>query len=235
MKPTDSQLRQMFVRATDEAVPPAPWLETEVINAMRRPRAVRRPWRTEGAIGDFPQGLRLAASLAALLIAFAGVSVLLMSARGHILPESGGRSTTVQTASPGPRVTFTPSPAVRAPNWPAGDMVPAQLAGSWQLQTNSRQIDLGGYSFQVREPSRCRPDFGTTWVCTSGNVVVNGQEVDFITDTCSPQAGNTFVGEFGYEKYFYSLSGNTLTLTKPTDPGWSDCGFGLQGTYTKIS
>jgi hypothetical protein len=354
MKASDSQLRQMFVLATDEVIPPAPWLETQVIDALPRPR-VRRSWRHVGRIGEFSSGLRLAAGLVALLIAGAGVAALLMSARSHTLTVPGGRSTlvptdtftpspavrastwppggpvpvqmagswqqnpsaqilhlgaytfqlgdvqpepnicgycvignvvvsgseidfiddtctlkanfgferftytltgntlvltravgsgqsacrwllagtytrvkstNVQTPSPSPTVTFTPSPAVRASNWPPGGTVPAELAGPWQSQVNSRRIDLGGYTFQV-DPSGCG--------CGSGNVVVNRSEIYFMTDTCTPPASLAPVDKFGYEQYSYTLSGNTMILVRAPDPGQSNCGFSFQGTYTKVA
>jgi hypothetical protein len=236
MKTIDSQLQRTFVEATDEVVPPAPWLETEVINVLRQPSRVRRSRRDGGsAIGEFRPGVRLTASLAALLIALGGVAVLLMSARNHTAPQPGSKPTTVQIPSPSPRDTFIPSPAVRAPNWPAGQVVPAQMAGSWLAQINSQEIDLGGYTYQILDPSRCRPDTGTAWICRSGNVVVNGQAIYFMTDVCNPPSGNAYFGPFGYEKYSYWLAGDSLTLVKTTDTGLRDCGLRLDGTYQRIA
>jgi hypothetical protein len=114
-------------------------------------------------------------------------------------------------------------------------VVPAQLAGSWRAQINSRQIDLGGYSFQLLDPSRCRPDTGTSWICSSGNVVVRGQAIYFITDSCYPPAGPSYADRFGYETYAYSLTGNYLTLTRTTEAGLPDCGFRLDGTYQRLA
>jgi hypothetical protein len=235
MKTMDSQLRRMFVEATDEVVPPAPWLEAEVIEVLRRPGRARRSPRDGGEILAFRLGLRLGAGLASLLIAVTAVTVLLVSARIHTLTEPGSGSTTVQVPSPSPSATFTPSPAVRASNWPLGQFVPAQLAGSWRAQINSRQIDLGGYSFQVLDPSRCRPDTGTAWICSFGNVVVDGQTIYFITDSCYPPAGPLYADRFGYEKYAYSLFGNYLVLTRATNTGLQDCGFRLDGTYQRLA
>jgi hypothetical protein len=124
---------------------------------------------------------------------------------------------------------------VRASNWPPGQVVPAQLAGSWRAQINSRQIDLGGYSFQLLDPSRCRPDIATAWICSSGNVVVNGSTIYFITDSCYPPAGSAYGDRFGYEKYAYSLSGNYLILTRATNTGVPDCGLRLDGTYQRLA
>jgi hypothetical protein len=236
MKTIDSQLRRMFVEATDEVIPPAPWLETEVIEVLRRPGRVRRSPRDTGEILAFRLGLRLGAGLAALLIALTAVTVLLVSSRIHTSTEPGSGSTTVQVPSPSPNATFVPSPAARASNWPPGQVVPAQLAGSWRAQINSRQIDLGGYSFQLLDPSRCRPDTGTAWICSSGNVVVNGQAIYFITGSCYPPAGPSYGDHFGYEKYAYSLTGNYLVLTRATaDTSLPDCGLRLDGTYQRLA
>lgn len=235
MKTMDSQLERMFVEATDEVVPPAPWLETEVIEVLRRPGRGRRSPRGGGEILAFRLGLRLGAGLASLLIAVTAVTVLLVSARIYTSTEPGSGSTTVQVPSPSPSATFIPSPAVRASNWPPGQVVPTQLAGSWRAQINGRQVDLGGYSFQILDPSRCRPDIGTAWICSSGNVVVNGQTIYFISDSCYPPAGNAFGDRFGYEKYAYSLFGNYLILTRATNTGLQDCGLRLDGTYQRLA
>jgi hypothetical protein len=235
MKTMDSQLQRMFVEATDEVVPPAPWLETEVVEVLRRPGRVRRSPRDGGEILAFRLGLRLGAGLASLLIAATAVTVLLVSARIHTSTEPGSGSTALHVPSPSPSATFIPSPAVRASNWPPGQLVPPQLAGSWRAQINSRQIDLGGYSFQILDPSRCRPDTGTAWICNSGNVVVNGQTIYFISDSCYPPAGSAYGDRFGYEKYTYSLFGNYLILTRATNTGVPDCGLRLDGTYQKLA
>jgi hypothetical protein len=227
MKTIDSQLRQSFVQATDEVIPPAPWLETQVVDALRQRRRVRPRWRDLGAIGGFGPGLRLAAGLVALLIAVAGVAVLMVSARSHTSTVPGGTSTTIQTPSPSPTATFRPSPAVRASYWPPGEPVPAQLAGSWQSQISSRQIDLGGYTFQPRDASGC--------ACDSGNVEVSASAIYFMTDTCTPSASLNPVNKFGYEKYSYTLTGTTLILVRAPDPGQSNCGFSFQGSYTRIA
>lgn len=204
-------------------------LETALatVNALGQRRRARWPWRDMGAIGELGPGLRLTAGLVALLIAVAGVAVLLISARSHTQTVPGGHSTPVQTPSPSPAVTFTPSPAFRASNWPPGGTVPAELAGSWQSQVNSRQIDLGGYTFQVLPASGCS--------CGSGNVVVNGPEIYFMTDACTPPSSPAPVFKFGYETYSYTLTGSTLVLVRAADPRQSNCGFGFQGTYTRIA
>jgi hypothetical protein len=234
MKTMDSQLRRMFVEAADEVVPPAPWLEGEVIEVLRRPDRVRRSPRHAGEIEAFRLGLRLGAGLASLLIAVTAVTVLLVSSRIHTSTEPGS-SSTVQAPSPIPSATFIPSPAVRASNWPPGQVVPPQLAGSWRAQINSRQIDLGGYSFQILDPSRCRPDIATAWICNSGNVVVNGQTIYFISASCYPPAGSAYGDRFGYEEYAYSLSGNYLILSRATNTGLPDCGLRLDGTYQRLA
>ena len=96
MTTKDTQLKERFVMAIDEAIPPAPWLEARVTKAVQRvPRHGQRVFGLSTAL-DFRPGLRLAAGLAALLIAIAAVTALLMSARLH--------SPTVPVG-PGPTVT----------------------------------------------------------------------------------------------------------------------------------
>ena len=169
----------------------------------------------------------------AALLAVVAVGTLTLGLRAvrmnHTAPAA------VQTHSPSPRSTFTPSPAVRASNWPAGQPVPAQLAGSWQSQFGSRRIDLSGFTDQLTDSSRCIPGTGfPVGVCGYGNVVVNGNAIYFVTDTCFAPASQ-LTGQFGYEEYTYSLTGDSLVLVKADDPGQSVCGFYLQGTYKRIA
>lgn len=248
MKSNDGQLRQMFVRATDEVIPPAPWLEAQVADVLlRRPRARRRA--IDFVVpGGFGSGLRLAAGLVALLLAVGTVAALLMSARLlHNPPAPGGKSTVAQTPSPNVIVPFTPSPAVRASNWPPGGAVPAQLAGSWQPALSSEMcktagmsgciLHLGGNTFQVGEEyPNGTADSGTIGPPLFGNVVVDGSEIDFISDTCTPNAN------FGFERFTYTLNGNTLVLTRVQGAGQSNCAWTgtsiwqlLSGTYTRVS
>ena len=224
----DSQLQQLFVRATDEVIPPAPWLESQVVDALRpRPR-VRRRVIDLGARGGFVgSGLRLAAGLVALLLVVGTVAALLMSARllhNPIMP--GARSTTVQTPSPSPPHTFTPSPAVRASNWPPGGPVPAQMAGGWQQNPSAQILHVGGYTFELGD---VHPEPNICGYCVIGNVVVNGSEIDFIDDTCTLKADS------GFERFTYTLSGNILVLTKAQGPGQSNCRWLLAGTYTRTA
>lgn len=222
----DTQLQQMFVRATDEVIPPAPWLESRVVDALRRRPGVRRRVIHLGAFGGFGSGLRLAAGLVAILIAVGTVAALLMSARLLQNPTvPGSRSTTVQAQSPSPH-TFTPSPAVRASNWPPGGPVPTQMAGGWQQNPSAQILHLGGYTFELGD---VQPEPNICGYCAIGNVVVNGSEIDFIDDTC------TLKSAFGFERFTYTLSGNTLVLTRAQGPGQSNCRWLLAGTYTRTA
>jgi hypothetical protein len=228
MKASDSQLQQMFVRATDEVIPPAPWLETQVVDALRRHVRVRRPM-TLGALGGFGSGLRLAAGLAALLIAVGTVAALLVNARlVHIPLVPGGRSVTVHTPLPIGTIPFTPSPPVRASNWPPGGPVPGELAGAWQSSPVAPYLHLGGYNFQIGEEYP-NPNLGPL---AFGNIVVNGSEIDFISEVCTSN------GDFGFERFNYTLTGNTLVITRAQGPGQSSCGSGwpwLAGTFSRVS
>jgi hypothetical protein len=247
---SDRALRREIERWVEGAAPPAPWLEQNVIAAVRARadaghRTGTRPWRGFGPLGGIASGQRLAAGLVAILIAVGTVAALLMSSRLiHSPTVPGGRQTTVQTPSPSLTVPFTPSPPVRALNWPPGGPVPAQLAGPWQpspsavlcsKRTNSNcTLYLGVYTFQVGDE---HPTSGSIGPPLFGNVVVNGSEIDFISDIC------TASGDFGFERFSYTLNGNTLVIAKAPGPGQSNCGWGvgdslwpaLAGTYSRLS
>jgi hypothetical protein len=231
MTTNDSQLRQMFVRATDELIPPAPWLEAQVVDAMGRRPAARTRLIDLGAFRGFGPSLRLTAGVIAVLVALVAVAALLMSGR-HLQHSSvpAGRASSVQ--SPG-IIPFTPSPAVRGADWPAGGPVPLQLAGSWQQSIQSAPVlYLAAYSFQLGEETN-GPNIDPL---AYGNVVVNGSEIDFISDACSLR------GDFGFERYTYVLNGASLTLTRKSGAGQTNCGGGsrpywpyMAGSYVRIA
>jgi hypothetical protein len=227
---SDRALQREIERWVERAAPPTPWLEQRVIAAVRAHAEVghrtgRHPWRNFGALGGFGSGLRLAAGLVALLLAIGTVAALLMSGRYLQNPTvPGGKSTTVQSPAPSPPM-FTPSPAVRASNWPPGGPVPAQLAGSWQSSPYAQILHLGAYTFQVGEEGQQIAQL------YFGNVVVNGSEIDFVSDFCTRNA------DFGFERFTYTQNGNTLVIKKAQGPGQSSCYSGLPplaGTYSRV-
>lgn len=214
---TENELKRNFSVAIDEVIPPAPWLEAQVSDALRRRKRAHR-----GPAFGSGRGIGFAAGLATLLIGLLAVTALLLTTRIQSRPVPVNPPTPV--ATPSPTFTFTPSPAVRSASWPAGGPVPAQLAGCWQSQrypnNPTYEVCLGQYSF----------DFGQGFA--AGNVVVNGSEIDFISDTCTLNA------TFGYDRYSYTITGSTLVLTKfPTSNtgAWGNCGWRLQGSYTKVA
>jgi hypothetical protein len=229
MKTNETQLRQMFVTATDEVVPPAPWLEAHVVDAVRRRARTRRRIIDVAALAGFGPSLRLTAGVVAILVAVVAVAALLMSARLlHHSTVPGGRSSTVQTPE-GSIIPFIPSPAVRAATWPAGGPVPAELTGSWQKSQLTPTLHLAGYTFQLGE-ERNGPNINPA---AFGNVVVNGSEIDFISDACTADA------QPGLERYTYSLSGNVLVLTRLLVPGQANCSDqgpwpNFAGTYSRV-
>lgn len=232
---SDRALRREVERWVEGAAPPALWLEQQVIAAVRASaeagyRPAPRPRRDFGAFPGFGSGARLAAGLVALLIAVGTVAALLLSVRLlHNSTVPGSRSTTVQTPSQSPPPTFTPSPAVRASNWPPGGTVPTQLAGAWQPETQRNVLHLGGYTWELGDNQIA--DFGNLCgpgPCYIGNVVVNGSEIDFIGDTCTLKAA------YGFERFTYTLTGNTLVLTRAQGPGQSACQWLLAGTYSRV-
>jgi hypothetical protein len=249
MKSNDTELQQMFVRATDEVIPPAPWLEDQIVDALQGRARPRRHAIDFVALRGFGSGLRLAAGVVAILIAVGTVATLLVSTRLlHNPTTPGGRSTVVQTPSPDLIVPFTPSPAVRASNWPPGGPIPAQLAGSWQPPLSSEMcktasmsgciLYLGANTFQVGDeyPNGTANNL-TIGPPLFGNVVVNGSEIDFISDIC------TVKGDFGFERFTFTLNGDILGITKAQGPGQSSCTWELgpslwpflAGTYTRVS
>jgi hypothetical protein len=118
--------------------------------------------------------------------------------------------------------------------------VPAQLAGSWRpplsaqmcrLTTSNCILHLGAYTFELGDE---HPQSGNIGPPLFGNVVVNGSEIDFMSDISTPN------GDFGFQRYTYSLNGNTLVITRAPDPGQSNCWGGqgpwplLAGTYSRV-
>jgi len=213
MNMSDSELRKRFVMAINEVLPPAPWLESQVIEVTTR-RQRHRGFNVGMAVG-LTSGLRLAAGMIAVLIVIAMVGALLISARLHSSLVPANPKTHVQT--PSPKFAFTPSPAVRAANWPPGGTVPTALAGCWQPKfiDSKYVLCLGGYTWDWIESS-----------VPNGNVVVNGSEIDFISDLCTNAA------TFGYDRYSYTITGDTLVLTRS---GPRTCGWALQGSWTKVA
>jgi hypothetical protein len=105
--------------------------------------------------------------------------------------------------------TTAPPPATPAPGWPAGGAVPAELAGRWA--NTEFCMSLTAYTY----------DFGAS----SGNVVVNGAEIDFFNgDLCGKPLPD------GVGRWKWAVSGNVLTVSPLAgDP----CHRRLEGTYTK--
>jgi len=216
MKTNDDLLKQRFVLAIDEVIPPAPWLESRVFDVVRRnPRSGRRAFGL-GDISVFRPSLRIATQLIALLLVVAAIAALLMSAHLHTQTVPSRKGHPVPSASPSagqaevpwnpPNSAFTPT-YVRSPSWPAGGPVPAALAGAWQPKVHQLKtgvLELAGYSF--------------LGMVIAGNVVVNGSEIDFIVDWC------------GVDRYRYTLTGDTLVLTRIS----AQCGFAFPGTYTRL-
>jgi len=227
MNTNDAELRERFAAAIDEVLPPAPWLESRVIDRLPRRHLPRR--RSFG-LDRFrsSRGLRLAAGLVAIVLAIATVAALLIGARTHVALVPAGPNAHLQ--SPTPTFTFSPSPAIRSATWPPGGPVPSQLAGCWRPNFNSETLCLGGYTFDFVQAS------------LDGNVVVNGNEIDFISDIC------TRAGTFGFDRYHYVISGSTLTLVRLRDSSASaspgsgalgtqigNCGWKLEGSWTKLA
>lgn len=216
----EDRIRERIREATGYE-PPGPGFGARPISRLRGAAATEPIGRGHG---NSPL-LGLVAALLGVVV----VGTLIVGAHAmHLNPIHPGAP---RTSSPGPRTAFEPSPAVRASSWPPGEQIPAQLAGSWSSQFGSRRIELGGFTDRLSDAGRCIPGTGfSASACGYGNVVVNGSFIYFITDECfNPWSQAT--APFGYEKYSYSVTASTLVLVKATDPGQSNCGFYLQGTY----
>jgi hypothetical protein len=228
MMMTDKELRRRFVMAVDEVIPPAPALEARVRDDLHLEQRPGRRTLSGGSIFGHGSGLRLAAGLAAIVIASTLVTALLFSARPHRLIVPSHQPTPL--ASPSSSYKFTPSATTRSASWPAGGPVPAELAGCWQSQKHPNdpvfEVCLGQYSFDV----------GLGY--SVGNVVVNGSEVDFFSEVCGSNV------RMPYDGYRYTITGSQLILTSlanliprgtgPVD-SWSNCGWELDGAYSRLA
>lgn len=216
MKTNDNLLKRKFVLAIDEVIPPAPWLENRVIDMVRRnSRPKRRTFGLAGLFVSLPS-FRIAAQLMALLLVFAVIAAVLINAHLHTQTVPSRKGHPVPSVSPSaaqPEVPWNPPDSAfipeydRSPSWPPGGPVPDALTGAWQPQVHELKtgvLELGGYSFLI--------------MIITGNVVVNGSEIDFIVDWC------------GIGRYRYTLTGDTLVLRKIG----SDCGLLYAGTYTRL-
>ena len=88
-----------------------------------------------------------------------------------------GAACTPTGSSEGPSATPPPSSApasatvVATPTWPPGDPVPSALAGTWYFPLHSTEVELSGNDYRVIQTSPANH--------AAGNVVVNGDEIDF--------------------------------------------------------
>jgi hypothetical protein len=225
---TDKELRRRFVMAVDEVIPPSPALEARVsadLHLEHRPGQRTLPARSISGRGS---ALRLAAGLAAILIALTVVTGLLFGIR-LLQPVATSHQPTPQT-SPLSSYKFTPSATTRLASWPVGDAVPVELAGCWQSLSHPNdpafELCLGQYSFDVGQGF------------SVGNVVVNGSQVDFFSNLCGSNVG------MPYDGYRFTISGDRLALTSlakltPRGTGsvdsWSSCGWELDGSYSRLA
>lgn len=104
---------------------------------------------------------------------------------------------------------------------------------------NGCTLYLDLYSFQVgNERSGGTAREQTTGPALAGNVVVNGSEIDFISDSCTGS-------DFGFERFTYTLSGDQLVLLRKSGPGQTNCVWDnapgpyvwpwLAETYTRVA
>jgi hypothetical protein len=127
----------------------------------------------------------------ATMTAIAGFALLAAACAGaNASPEATGQVTSspsvtilpVPSASPGPvpSPTAQPVPSGSArptpgADWPAGDPVPEALRGVWYEPSYPTKMTLEGNDYTFIQPARS----------AHGNVVVNGDEIDFFNgDQC---------------------------------------------------
>jgi hypothetical protein len=109
------------------------------------------------------------------------------------LAACGGATPALSTPTSSPVVVSSASPSaslVAAP-WPSGEPVPQDLAGVWRLGTSAGTMRLSGNTYA----------FGQS----NGNVVVNGNEIDFFNGTGCGLALPDGVG-----RYSWTLSGREV-------------------------
>ena len=125
-------------------------------------------------------------------------------------PSSPGASAAVPASRACDPVSISPSPAdAPTPGWPRGGPVPPELTGKWAFKDFC--LVLVGYTY----------DF----TAGSGNVVVNGSEIDFFNGAvCGKQLPD------GVGRWEWAVHGNTLTVSQS---GVDPCGRRLAGTYDK--
>ena len=92
----------------------------------------------------------------------------LLGAACSPIGSSGGASAT----QPLPPTSASPSTTVSATAaWPPGDPVPSSLAGTWYFPLHATEVTLSGNDYRVVQTSPANH--------AAGNVVVNGDEIDF--------------------------------------------------------
>jgi len=113
---------------------------------------------------------------------------------GGPTPASSAATTAATTAS-----AASPSASVEAAPWPSGNPVPPELAGVWYLGTSVYQMRLSGNAYVLTG--------------TSGNVVVNGNEIAFFNGSgCNmPLPG-------GVGRYSWALIDSSLRFVPVADP-----------------
>jgi hypothetical protein len=224
---TDRDLRRRFVMAIDEVIPPAPALEARVRHDLHLEQRSDRRTLSVSTVFRHGSRLRLAAGVAAIVIAITLAAGLLFGARSLVPSVPSHQPTPLASPSD---YKFTPTATTRSESWPVGGPVPADLAGCWQSLKHPNdpafEVCLGQYSFDVGQGY------------SVGNVVVSGSEVDFFSEVCGSNVGKP------YDGYRYTVTGGQLVLTslaKLTARGtglvdsWSSCGWELDGSYSRLA
>jgi len=118
-----------------------------------------------------------------------------------ILAGCGGGTPTSSTPTIAPAVSSSapPSASVAAAPWPSGDPVPQEIAGLWYLGTSIFMMRLSGNTYVLTQ--------------TSGNVVVNANEIVFFNGT-----GCNMPLPSGLGRYSWTRSGSSLHLVRIADP-----------------
>ncbi len=182
----ERELRTAFRRALDDVLPPVPWLEAAVTEDQRRRRARRS---VDGSLSK-TQPRRTV--LPRPVIQFAAGVLILVLAAATVVTFFELRHTAQQSAPAG--TIASPSPSA-----PQGGPVPPSLDGAWkQVADPTVVLILSGTDYSSAGPLGS----GT------GNVAVNGSEIDFFNGSICP---TPLPGGIG--KYRWTISAGLLIFS----------------------
>jgi hypothetical protein len=152
------------------------------------------------------------------------LSTMLMLLPSCVLLACGAANT---TASPSQHSTIAPAitPSPTAIPTPTGGPAPARLLGVWELQPPAPNpidnftltLDANTFTFNI-----------TATDTSSGDIVVNGSEIDFFNgEDCHRTLPD------GVGRYQWALAGSVLHFTPLGQDPCGERGYHLSGSYKK--